>query len=140
MKDYNKWLSEDAVQNPINYTEHSSLELVMGNVVTPLDPNSEHWISETPQLSTYLEYAKELKAAVKSGDDTEIQELVKNAKDYGLFRNEQTTIWKRSQIDGVEKFRSDAEYMKWIAGYIINKIDLFKSWCDNSYGKDANKI
>lgn len=131
MKDFKKWLSEDAVQNPINYQTPTSLEMRMGNVVTPLDPNSENWLGEAIRLDVYLKIRDEIKKALKDEDDTLIKQLISQTKDMPLFRSEQDTVWKKAQIDGLEDFRSDAEFRRWIAGYIINKINLFKDWVNN---------
>jgi len=131
MKDFKKWLSEDAVQNPINYQTPTSLEMRMGNVITPLDPNSENWLGEAIRLDVYLKIRDEIKKALKDEDDTLIKQLISQTKDMPLFRSEQDTVWKKAQIDGLEDFRSDAEFRRWIAGYIINKINLFKDWVNN---------
>jgi hypothetical protein len=131
MKDFKKWLSEAEVQNPINYTTPTSLEMRMGNVITPLDPNSENWLGEAVRLSEYVKIGEEIKKALDDKDDALIRELLSQTKSMPLFRNEQDTIWKKAQIDGLEEFRSDAEFRRWIAGYIINKINLFKDWVNN---------
>lgn len=131
MKDFKSWLNESGVDNPIDYTQKGSLEMTMGNVKTPMDPNSENWIGETPRLGEYVSFAKEVQEAVDKEDDAVLRTLIANAKDMALFKNEQDTLWKRSQIDGLEQFRSDAEFRRWIAGYIINKINLFKDWVNN---------
>jgi hypothetical protein len=131
MKDYKSWLTEAAVQNVIDYTTPTSLEMKMGNVITPLDPNSENWFGEIARMKEYEGIASQIKKALKDEDDTLIRKLISQTKDMPLFRNEQTTIWKKSQIDGLEDFRSDAEFRRWIAGYIINKINLFKDWVNN---------
>jgi len=131
MKDFKKWLSEDAVQNKIDYTTPTSLEMKMGNVTTPLDPNSENWLGEAIRLEEYVKIGEEIKKALDDEDDTLIRQLISQTKNMPLFRNEQDTIWKKAEIDGLEDFRSDAEFRRWIAGYIINKINLFKDWVNN---------
>lgn len=131
MKDYKSWLTEAEVQNQINYTTPTSLEMRMGNVITPLDPNSENWLGESARLTEYVKIGEEVKKALDEEDDTLIRKLISQIRDMPLFRNEQDTIWKKAQIDGFEDFRSDAEFRRWIAGYIINKINLFKDWVTN---------
>jgi hypothetical protein len=131
MKDYKSWLTEGTVDNPINYTTPTSLEMRMGNVITPLDPNSENWLGEAVRLPEYLKIGEQIKKALDDEDDTLIMQLITQIKDMALFRNEQTTIWKKAQLDGLEQFRSDVEFHRWIAGYIIHKINLFKDWVNN---------
>ena len=72
-----------------------------------------------------------LKKALEDKDDILLKQLISQTKDMPLFRSEQDTVWKKSQIDGLENFRSNAEFRRWIAGYIINKINLFKDWSNN---------
>ena len=110
MKDYKSWLTEGTVDNPINYTTPTSLEMRMGNVITPLDPNSENWLGEAVRLPEYLKIGEEIKKALDDEDDTLIVQLISQIKDMALFRNEQDTVWKKSQIDGLENFRSNAEF------------------------------
>ena len=131
MKDFKKWLLENGVQTPLNYTTPTSLEMRMGNVITPLDPNSENWLGEAVRLKEYLKIRDQFKKALEDKDDILLKQLISQTKDMPLFRSEQDTVWKKSQIDGLENFRSNAEFRRWIAGYIINKINLFKDWSNN---------
>lgn len=130
MKDFKKWLFENS-ENPVKEITPTSLEMKTGNVVTALNPNSENWLGEAVRLKEYVKIGEVIKKALDDNNDSLIIQLINQTKELPLFRNEQDAVWKKSQLDGLESFRSDVEFHRWIARYIINKIALFKDWVNN---------
>ena len=132
VKNYTDWLNERDLSSPI------SIEIEAGDIKVYADPQAENWIGETVRTELYEELEKKFEKALEDEDDTKIRELLQTVRDMPLFSQDQSNVWKMTQVDGVEKFRSEAEYRRFLAGYVVKKIKYFLDWARNSEGKKTN--
>jgi len=126
VKNYSQWLNERSMQTPI------AVEIEAGKVKVFADPQDENWFGETVRQDIYENLKAKIEKAVKDGNSDELRQLLKDARDLPLFGNDKSNVWKEGQIDGVEKFRADGDYRKWLAQYVIRKIELFLDWARNN--------
>jgi hypothetical protein len=130
IKKYTDWLSEEIdtdykVKSPVD------IEIITGNVRTNLDPQAEDWRSQSTHLDDYKSMQKDMRNAIREDDSSKIEKIIEKAKETPLFSREPETIWKRKQIEQMEPMRSDADFNRWVARYIVNKLGVFTSWCEN---------
>ncbi len=128
VKTYSDWLSEGGrdLSSPV------SVEFMAGNLKVYADPQAENWMGETVRIDLYEDLLKKIKKAAKAEDDAAIRDILKTVRDLPLFSQDKSEVWKRSQVDGVEKFRSEAEYRRFLASYVIRKIQYFLDWARNN--------
>ena len=130
IKKYTDWLSEEIdtdykVKSPVD------IEIITGNVRTNLDPQAEDWRSQSTHLDDYKSMQKDMRNAIREDDSSKIEKIIEKAKETPLFSREPETIGKRKQIEQMEPMRSDADFNRWVARYIVNKLGVFISWCEN---------
>jgi hypothetical protein len=125
---YSEWLNESGrdLKSPI------SIEIEAGKIKVYADPQAENWIGETVRSQMYEDLQEDLRDALKDEDDPSLKSILKDLRDTPLFSNDQSNVWRQSQIDGVEQFRTGAEYRRWLAKYCINKINAFLKWARNN--------
>jgi hypothetical protein len=130
VKSYSDWLSEAGgtrdLQTPV------SIELEAGKVKVYADPQAENWAGESIRVELYEDMLDLFKEALDEEDDTALTDLLKTARELPLFGQDQSQAWKQSQVDGVEQFRTGAEYRRWLAKYCIEKINAFIDWARNN--------
>ena len=128
VQSYEQWLNEGGrdLSTPI------SIELVAGKVKVYANPQAENWLGETARIDIYESYLSKFKKALKEENDQEIQQLLKDVREMPLFGQDTSAAWKQSQIDGVEQFRTGAEYRRWLTRYVIEKIQAFLDWARNN--------
>jgi hypothetical protein len=131
VKTYGDWLNEGGR----DMTSPISIEIEAGKVKTYADPQAENWMGETIREELYVDLLEEFEKALADKDDTKLQGLLKDARDLPLFGQDRSAAWKMSQVDGVEQFRTGAEYRRWLTKYCINKIQAFLDWARNSESK-----
>lgn len=129
LKNFTNWLNERDLSSPI------SVEIEAGDIKVFADPQAENWMGETVRTELYEELANKFEKALESKDDTEIRELLQTVKDMPLFAQDRSNVWKMTQVDGVEKFRSQADYRRFLAAYVVRKIKYFLDWARNNGGK-----
>lgn len=132
IKNFNDWLNEETdykVKSPID------VEIITGNVRTNLDPQAEDWMSQSKDLDDYKSMMKDMRKAISEDDKNLIEKIIGKAKETPLFSKEPETVWRRKQIENMEPMRSDADFNRWVARYIVNKLGVFISWSENK--KDA---
>ena len=128
IKNFNDWLNEETdykVKSPID------VEIITGNVRTNLDPQAEDWMSKTKDLVDYKAMLKDMRKAIGVDDKQAVEKIISKAKETPLFSKEPGTIWRRKQIENMEPMRSDADFNRWVARYIVNKLGVFISWSEN---------
>lgn len=130
IKKYTDWLSEEIdtdykVKSPVD------IEIITGNVRTNLDPQAEDWRSQSTHLDDYKSMQKDMRNAIREDDSSKIEKIIEKAKETPLFSREPETIWKRKQIEQMEPMRSNADFNRWVARYIVNKLGVFITWCEN---------
>ena len=128
IKNFNDWLNEETdykVKSPID------VEIITGNVRTNLDPQAEDWMSKTKDLVDYKAMLKDMRKAIGEDDKQAVEKIIGKAKETPLFSKEPGTIWRRKQIENMEPMRSDADFNRWVARYIVNKLGVFISWSEN---------
>ena len=128
IKNFNDWLNEETdykVKSPID------VEIITGNVRTNLDPQAEDWMSKTKDLVDYKAMLKDMRKAIGEDDKQAVEKIISKAKETPLFSKEPGTIWRRKQIENMEPMRSDADFNRWVARYIVNKLGVFISWSEN---------
>jgi len=123
---FESFLSERDFSSPVN------IELEAGKVKVYADPEAENWRGETVRTELYEELMGKIKAALKEEDDAKIKQLLSDVRDLPLFSQDKSSAWKMSQIDGIEQFRSSAEYRRWLSKYVLNKIQFFLDWSRNN--------
>jgi hypothetical protein len=129
VKAYNDWLNERSMQTPL------SLEIQAGDVKVFADPQAENWMGETVRVEQYEKLKTELEQAIKKEDDDQIRALLSTAKDLPLFAQDKSQVWKMSQVEGIEKFRTEIEHRTFLAAYAAKKIAYFLDWVRNTQGK-----
>lgn len=128
IKNFNDWLNEETdykVKSPID------VEIITGNVRTNLDPQAEDWMSKSKDLDDYKAMLKDMRKAIGEDDKQAVEKIIGKAKETPLFAKEPGTIWRRKQIENMEPMRSDADFNRWVARYIVNKLGVFISWSEN---------
>jgi hypothetical protein len=123
---FESFLNERDLSSPVN------IEIEAGKVKVYADPEAENWRGETIRTELYEELAGKFESALKEEDDAKIKQLLSDVRDLPLFSQDKSNAWKMSQIDGVEQFRSGAEYRRWLCRYVLNKIEFFLDWARNN--------
>jgi hypothetical protein len=113
----------------------SSLEIAAGDVKVFADPQAENWAGETIRVKQYEKLKADFEKAIKADDDDRIRELLSISKDLPLFSQDKSQVWKMSQVEGIEKFRTEIDHRKFLAVYAVSKIMNFLDWSRNSEGK-----
>jgi len=131
VKSYGDWLNEGGreLSSPI------SIEIEAGKVKTYADPQAENWLGETARIEVYEKIISQIKTVLNNKNDESLKTILRDLRELPLFGQDRSAAWKRSQIDGVENFRTGAEYRRWLAKYCINKIQAFLDWARNNNGK-----
>jgi len=128
VKSYESWLNEGGR----DLTTPISIELEAGKVKVYADPEAENWLGETIRIEIYENLLNKFNKALDDKNDQELQLLLKDARELPLFGQDKSAAWKQSQVDGVEQFRTGAEYRRWLAKYCIEKIQAFIDWARNN--------
>jgi hypothetical protein len=131
IKKYIDWINEE-IETDYKVKSPVDIEIITGNVRTNLDPQAEDWRSQSTHLDDYKSLQKDVRKAISEDDASKIEKLIGKAKETPLFLKEPETIWKRKQIENMEPMRSDADFNRWVARYIVNKLGVFISWCENT--------
>lgn len=129
IKTFESFLNERSLQTPI------SIEMEAGDVKVFADPNAENWLGETVRTRLYEKLKEDFIKAIKDEDDSAIQSLLQKSKELPLFAQDKSEVWKMTQVDGIEKFRSEAEHRRYLAAYVVSKIKYFLDWVHNTEGK-----
>jgi len=130
VKSYGDWVNEGSQDLTLNTT--INIEIEAGKVKVYADPQAENWTGETVRTELYEDILAEFQQALDDEDDETLKSLLKDVRDLPLFGQDQSEAWKQSQIDGIEQFRTGAEYRRWLARYVINKIQAFLDWARNN--------
>lgn len=128
IKSYGEWLNEGGrdLSTPI------SIELEAGKVKVYADPQAENWLGETARMEIYESFLQKFNKALDDKNDQELQLLLKDVRELPLFGQDTSPAWKMSQVDGIEQFRTGADYRRWLAKYCIEKIQAFIDWARNN--------
>lgn len=126
VKTYGKWLNERDFQTP------TSLEISAGDVKVFADPQAENWAGESVRTEIYEKLKDQLQQAIESKDDDAIRSVLSTAKDLPLFALDKSDVWKKAQVDGIEKFRTEIEHRLFLAKYTAKKIEEFLKWSRNN--------
>lgn len=130
IKNFADWLNEE-IETDYNVKSPVDIEIITGNVRTNLDPQAEDWMTKSKDLEDYKNLQKDMRKAISEDDKQLIEKIIGKAKETPLFSKEPETIWKRKQIENLEPMRSDADFNRWVARYIVNKLGVFISWSEN---------
>lgn len=130
IKNFQDWLNEE-IETDYKVKSPIDVEIITGNVRTNLDPQAEDWMTKSKDLDDYKEMMKDMRKAISEDDAQLIEKIIGKAKETPLFSKEPETVWKRKQIENMEPMRSDADFNRWVARYIVNKLGVFISWSEN---------
>lgn len=130
IKSYTDWLTEEIeidskVKSPV------SIEIITGNVRHELDPQEEDWMSQTKHLEDYESLMKDMRKALSEDDDKKIEKIISKAKETPLFHSEPKDLWIQKEVELKEPMRSEKDFNRWVARYIVNKLGVFISWAEN---------
>jgi len=130
IKSYTDWLTEEIeidskVKSPV------SIEIITGNVRHELDPQEEDWMSQSVHLEDYQSLMKDMRKALSEDDDEKIEKIIDKAKETPLFKKEPKDLWIQKEVELKEPMRSEKDFNRWVARYIVNKLGVFISWTEN---------
>jgi hypothetical protein len=128
-KKFQDWLKENQ-ESDYKVKTPNDIEIITGEVRTNLDPEAEDWRSQTVHLDDYKDLQKDVRKALREDDAQLIEKLIGKAKETPLFSKEPETVWKRKQVENIVPMRSDADFYRWVARYIVNKLGVFISWSE----------